>query len=265
MFSFFFINHLLSSTTFLYSVLSVPTSPPPRPPPPDIPKSPPKWPLRPGVMVHVKCDTKLSASRTQSPASVAPNANSSSNQHNVSYASPILSQSLRSNQPIISEANSADVREIAIDVSPPPPPTLPARNLLDKFSTKFARSENVLLTRECADGIEDHNGSTAVAANNNDELINFTSSSLIERILGRLRWRRERTKRNVGSDIDDGTIMTKSNKRAVNLIRGATGWFGSGKSTNSSTGLFDKRHQFNGITCSDGGKYIHEHDKNIQH
>lgn len=243
----------------------MPTTPPPRPPPPDIPKSPPKWPLRPGVMVHVKCDTKLSASRTQSPASIAPNLNTS-NKHNVSYASPILSQSLRStNQPITSEVNSSANREIAIDVtlSPQPPPTLPARNLLDKFPTKVARSENDILTRECADGIEDHNGSTA--ANNNDELINFTSSSLIERILGRLRWRRERTKQNVDVETDGGNIMTKSNKRAVNLIRGATGWFGSGKSTNSSTGLFDKRHRFSGITCSDGGKYIYLNMINIQH
>lgn len=233
----------------------MPTTPPPRPPPPDIPKSPPKWPLRPGVMVHVKNDTKLSASRTQSPASIAPNGNSSLNQHNVSYASPILSQSLRStNQPTNSDVNVGGNRDTAIDLSPKSPPTLPARNLLDKFQTKVAISENDILTRESADGTEDHNGSTV--ANNNDELINFTSSSLIERILGRLRWRRERTKRNVDGETDDANIMTKSNKRAVNLIRGATGWFGSGKSTNSSTGLFDKRHQFSGITCSDGGKYI---------
>lgn len=234
----------------------MPTTPPPRPPPPDIPKSPPKWPLRPGVMVHVKCDTKqnLCASRTQSPASIAQNGNNSSNQHNVSYASPILSQSLRTtNQPIIPDANSGGNREIAIDISPKSPPTLPVRNL-DKFSTNVALSENQLLTRECADGTEENNETTA--AKNNDELINFTSSSLIERILGRLRWRRERTKRNVDGETDDGSIAARSNKRAVNLLRGATGWFGSGKSTNSSTGLFDKRHQFSGITCSDGGKYI---------
>lgn len=206
-------------------------------------------------MVHVKCDTKLSASRTQSPASIPTNGNSSLNQSNVSYASPIISQSIRStNQRINAELNVGGNRDIAIDLSPKSPPTLPARNLLDKFPTKAVLSGNVVLTEECADTAEDHNGSTV--ANNNDELISFTSSSLIERILGRLRWRRERTKRNVDGETDDDNIMTKSNKRAVNLIRGATGWFGSGKSTNSSTGLFDKRHQFSGITCSDGGKYI---------
>ncbi len=227
----------------------MPTSPPPRPPPPEIPKSPPKWPLRPGVMVHVKSDTKLSASRTQSPASVAQNANTS----NVSYASPILSQSLRTTSQPSSGVNVSGNREIVIDLSPKSPPTLPSRNLLDKFQAKVTTA-NDTQTRECADGIEDHNGSTV--ASNNEELINFTSSSLIERILGRLRWRRQRTKRNsVDGETDDGNVMTKSNKRAVNLIRGATGWFGSGKSTNSSTGLFDKRHQFSGITCSDGGKY----------
>lgn len=215
-------------------------------------------------MVHVKSDTKLSASRTQSPASIATNPNNSSNQHNVSYASPILSQSLRStSQPPV--ANASVNREVTIDLSPKSPPVLPSRNLLNKFQVKTTVAENDTETTECFDdGVADHTGSTA-ASNTNDELITFTSSSLIERILGRLRWRRERTKRNdVDGETDDG--MTKSNKRAVNLIRGATGWFGSGKSTNSSTGLFDKRHQFSGITCSDGGKYFFLFEQNaIQH
>lgn len=203
-------------------------------------------------MVHVKNDTKLSASRTQSPASATQNANTS----NVSYASPVFNQSLRS----ANQSNRVNVcanREIAIDVSATSPPTLPSRNNLDKLQTKATVPGSGSQTTECTDVvIEDQHGSTA--AHNNDELINFTSSSLIERILGRLRWRRERTKRvDVDGETDDcgSSIMTKSNKRAVNLIRGATGWFGSGKSTNSSTGLFDKRHQFSGITCSDGGKY----------
>lgn len=99
---------------------------------------------------------------------------------------------------------------------------------------------------------------------NNDELLRFTSSNLIERILGRLRWRREQSNthnnnnaHNNATNNEDG-ILAKSNKRAVSLLR-ATGWFGSGKSTNSTTGLMSdtptKNHLQNGITCSDSGKY----------
>ena len=57
---------------------------------PEIPKSPPKWPLRPGVLVHVKCDTKqsLCANRAQSPFNASSMNTSSLN--NVSYASPLL-------------------------------------------------------------------------------------------------------------------------------------------------------------------------------
>lgn len=89
--------------------------------------------------------------------------------------------------------------------------------------------------------------------NNNDELLRFTTSSLIERILGRLRWRREHTKQSCGND--GANIVSKHNKRAINFLR-STGWFSSNKSTNSRTGLmFDKRHHLSGISCTDGGKY----------
>lgn len=108
---------------------------------------------------------------------------------------------------------------------------------------------------------------------NNDELLRFTSSNLIERILGRLRWRREQSpnqnnahanngngiggggNNNAVNNNEDG-ILAKSNKRALSLLR-ATGWFGSGKSTNSTTGLMSdsNKSHLNGITCSDSGKY----------
>lgn len=113
---------------------------------------------------------------------------------------------------------------------------------------------------------------------NTDELLSFTSSNLIERLLGRLRWRREHIKRtnlsggnahnnkntasggngtSNGANGNEENLLSKSNKRAVNLLR-ATGWFGSGKSTNSTTGLMsdsERSHNISGISRGDGGKY----------
>lgn len=302
----FLLLYVMPSSIYIHSVLSIQHSPPPRPPPPEIPKSPPKWPLRPGVMVHVKVDTKqnLCASRIQKPSSIpdTPNTaatnsvtgqqpNEQHNISNVSYASPILNKTpttgvdtfvqmqmdAKDNVAIVSATNASS--ELSIQ----PPPVLPARNMLGKFATSCAsaptKTSCTRLTREENRTDENCNNTTMEqttlvpnAPGNNDELITFTSSSLIEKILSRLRWRRERTKHssstgNCGASnsdncsssngAGDGTsILSKSNRRAaVSLLRG-TGWFGSGKSTNSSTGLFDKDHHLNGITCDDGGKVL---------
>lgn len=120
----------------------------------------------------------------------------------------------------------------------------------------------------------------------NDELINFTSSNLIERILKRLRWRRANCekingtnsirgedgcsggggggigqrngvgRRSIRGSNTRGGNNIKGNRRAVNILR-STGWFGSGKSTTSSTGLVGENqkehHRLSGIECSDDG------------
>lgn len=111
-----------------------------------------------------------------------------------------------------------------------------------------------------------------------DELINFTNSNLIERLLGRLRWRRDRIKETkrlnaVTSSSGRGGSKNESSKRK-NLLRTTTigWWFGSGKSTTSSTGLFDDiikrratggsggggggRRLPSGIQCPDDGKFF---------
>lgn len=274
---FFFKFIIFITTTTKTSVLSTqestnPTAPP-RPPPPEIPKSPPKWPLRPGVLVHVKVDTKqnLCASRTQSPNT------STLNSTNVSYASPLLNASSRNTTvteatgPIktavtLSPASEAPISRQVIDNESPDANDTSIKVTATKSSNGNGHIEDVKEnnnnTIDTATGIVDQ--SAVNNANMNDELVTFTTSSLIERILGRLRWRRERSKP-IGTVANDGTntfngsnggqtteesLFARSNRRAVNLLR-ATGWFGSGKSTNSSTALmFDKRHH---ITCSDGG------------
>lgn len=294
------------------SVLSGQTaaeSPASRPCVPEIPKSPPKWPLRPGVLVHVKCDTKqsLCANRAQSPLNASIN---TSNLNNVSYASPLLTTNSRNTS--MASGKGGPHTSTNLSSTPITLPDLPARNAKATNSasvytestnnTKKTAKPNVartLLIDE--DGItanvepdeptkDDANASsltvgcdttttgllqnvtttitttstTTTSEPNNDELLRFTSSNLIERILGRLRWRREQSNvhdanalnANTVKNNDEG-ILAKSNKRAVSLLR-ATGWFGSGKSTNSTTGLMieTNKNHLNGITCGDSGKYF---------
>lgn len=181
-------------------------------------------------MVHVKVNTKqnLCATRIQNPTEsiiempTSPHSPTTQSSQNISYASPIFS--------------GDDCGETKLDTSIKPinPPVLPLRNVT------INDDENDLIINK----IDELN-------NRNDELINFTNSSLIERLLKRLRWRRGHETKQTNSSQN---ILSKSNKRAVNLLRN-TGWFGSGKSTNSSTGLFDNsRHHLSGIKCTDGGK-----------
>lgn len=289
--------------------------PPARPPPPEIPKSPPKWPLRPGVMVHVKVNTKrnLCASRTQSPSALSygtvstktPQSPTESTRtattticaaspQNTSYASPISAQNtskgytqLENNDSKCDKADNDTVAAVSLPVCdvptvvngngieigpklkstpPAPPPRAAATVVLDKVSTSTSYAvqssvdnDKALNERNVNDVTANSNPSDTVPVTdpnntsnilNNEELINFTTSSLIERILGRLRWRRERSK----NDCTNRRGLTKTNKRAVTLLRRSARWFGSGKSTNSSTGLFDRQHHhLTGITCTDGG------------
>ncbi|XP_055703742.1 hemicentin-2 isoform X8 [Phlebotomus papatasi] len=168
--------------------------------PPEVPKSPPKWPLRPGVMVHIKGDTKqnLAASRSQTPSTGRP------------------------------------------EVSPGTPsktPELPLRNSTPRPEVEAPAPK---AEEETVEEI-------------NDELINFTNSGLIERILRRLRWRREGhgVRRSPPILAQGSSVQGGVQKKAANLLR-AAGWFGSGKSTASSLGLFDSRHRPSGIKYTDG-------------
>lgn len=284
------------------SVLSAQTtteSPASRSIAPEIPKSPPKWPLRPGVLVHVKCDTKqnLCANRAQSPLNASMN---TSNLNNVSYASPLLTGNSRNTSMASGKvANTSTSTPITL-------PELPARNTkltnsngIESINKKSLKSvartllidedgvtakvesddsskedggnidslDNQIKINNTTNIITDtttgllHNTTAPLNEPNNDELLRFTTSNLIERILGRLRWRREQSpdhtnNPNGGNNNEDG-ILAKSNKRAVSLLR-ATGWFGSGKSTNSTTGLMSDttKNHLNGITCSDSGNYF---------
>lgn len=286
--------------------------------------------MRPGVLVHVKCDTKqnLCANRAQSPFN-ASSLNTSGNLNNVSYASPLLNSNSRNTSMTSGKVGSESTN---LSSTPIILPELPARNIKTNNTTiaitttpttnsidatDSTQNNNKKSSKSVArallideDGItakvesddsskedgsnrrivatsnNNNNNSTVIGSvdtttgllqntatvttiePNNDELLRFTSSNLIERILGRLRFRREQSSNNNTHNAtnNEGGILAKSNKRAVSLLR-ATGWFGSGKSTNSSTGLMSdttKTHS-NGITCSESGKYHKQKYVSLNH
>lgn len=280
------IHSVLSAQTANESTVSRPSAAT------DVPKSPPKWPLRPGVLVHVKCDTKqtLCANRAQSPFNTSHN---TSSLNNVSYASPLLTATSRNASACETATGAGGQTKINIG------PDLPARNTKPLLRMATRPAARALLSdveqAANADETEKSDGATATEATNNnndnnnnnsnsnnsnnnrnnnneanEELLRFTTSNVIQRILRRLRWRRDQSNGDTvnatndaanGNENGNGGILSRSNRRAISLLR-ATGWFGSGKSTTSTTGLMnDKKKSGNGnATGNEAGKYIYEID-----
>lgn len=228
----------------------------------EIPRSPPKWPLRPGVMVHVKVDTKqnLCATRTT-------NQDDSATVATISPSSTFIQQQKQQQQPFNEQDKQQSIKQQQKEVEFP-------SNVVGSETMAQIQTEN------------------EIHSTVNDELINFTSSNLIERILKRLRWRRANCEKINGANsmrVGDGNGSRggsigqrngmgrrsirgsntrggnniKGNRRAVNILR-STGWFGSGKSTTSSTGLVGENqkehHRLSGIECSDDGKWNKKKD-----
>lgn len=271
----------------------------------DIPKSPPKWPLRPGVLVHVKCnDTKqnLCANRAQSPTHNASLNASSIN--NVSYASPLLNHT-NSNARNTSMVGGNDTMKSTATILP----ELPVRNAKQTSTTnddsgmerkakmvarallqddnninddtkkepflgtaiKSPNDNPINGTNHKNNNHNNGNDTTTIGlliatnsnseSTNNDELLRFTSSNLIERILGRLRWRREQpttttttaTTTTNNHNNHNGNSQSGGTKKAKSLLLRSAGWFGSGKSTNSTTGLMNEtnKQHLNGISSGE--------------
>lgn len=252
--------------------------------------------------MHVKCDTKqtLCANRAQSPFNASHNASSL---NNISYASPLLNSTARNTSACESAAGQTKIN-IGPDLPARNASTAllnmkrlatkpVARALLsdDEQVANASESEKIDgATIGATDTANNNNNSNNNNNNNNDnkhnssninsntrsnnnnnnneandELLRFTTSNLIERILGRLRWRREQpctgtnntnTSNGGNGNGSSGGILSRSNRRAISLLR-ATGWFGSGKSTTSTTGLMTETKKSNniGATGNDAGKY----------
>lgn len=218
-------------------------------------------------MVHVKVDTKqnLCASRTQSPEL---------------YSS-------RTQSPVNKDPNNQIQPETSTIIKPktgkPPPKTVSVKpsteadlsnSFLDNSKTQLVKSEqthdDTIVVLQPVTSQTEISGEHAVevtatvdaAAEPNclqpaptDELINFTSSSFMGKILRGLRWKRKKAKDSVFKE--SRNVSFRGGKRTTNFLRRSARWFGSGKSTkstNSCTGLFDQHH-ISGITCSDSGNF----------
>lgn len=265
---------------------------------PEIPKSPPKWPLRPGVLAYVKGDTKQNICAARNGGSVTASMNHSTTTNTTTTAnesalnkSAVSSSASGNNangdrnsnkQPQGTEttANGGGAVGNGIDSTV----SAPGDRVLRKALKTIILSEDVAIQVEDDDDDDDEEeqdyerrtrGLDEEETNTN-ELINFTNSNFINRILKRLRWRRQGLgsgRRGSGGGIGDGLGFdnrrtspsettkkkTKKCRRRLLLLRKLpkNGLFGSWKSTNSHTELFDStRHRPAGIKYPSSGNWL---------
>lgn len=250
-----------TNTTLVYSTQSVQNED-------EAPKSPPKWPLRPGVLVHVKTDTKenLHAARTQSPNSKAvpipmvPKINTSNNKDNNKNSSSNINKSSTVNE---SEQGTIELNEstVSIPVPPPPPqqqmspPDIPPKN--NPFRVSRCDSDSLNNTSK---------------SSNNDELVKFSNSKFLQRILVKLNLRRagphiketnkDEENCDENEDLGDGSSFKRRNDYRFRIQSKASwrgtwdtwAWFGSNKSTRSNKNLVDNNNHITGIECTEKGK-----------
>uniref|UniRef100_A0A336JZG9 CSON005257 protein n=1 Tax=Culicoides sonorensis TaxID=179676 RepID=A0A336JZG9_CULSO len=207
----------------------------------EAPKSPPKWPLRPGVMVHVKTDTKenLHAARTQSPTN---NINTKENN-------------------CCSRNETYQVANVSI------------KRDVDKNNA--TSSKNPFRVSRCdSDSVNNLTNSLNVNKNlnsKNDELVNFSNSKILNQFLKKLKLKRARscvnetkTSITVENETDEETGEESSFRRRNGYRfriqsqaswRGTWdtwAWFGSNKSTKSNKNLVDNNNDhINGIECTE--------------
>lgn len=275
----------------------------------EIPKSPPKWPLRPGVLAYVKGDTKQNicaarnggATTTTASASAMNHSMGSStgpgtgtavvsesplNKSTVSYAATgnnnsngsantatrdqqqlqqLSQQSLQTRQGQ-GQANDSIRSEGAVSA--------PGDRVLRKALKTIVLSEDVAIQVEEDDEDDDEDDGHGQRQQytqqtndgdetNVDELINFTNSNFINRILKRLRWKRNRggfdNRRSSPTNNSSGPKKTKKGRRRLLLLRRMpiNSLFGSWKSTNSHTELFDStRNRPAGIKYPSSGNWL---------
>lgn len=227
----------------------------------EIPKSPPKWPLRPGVLAYVKGDTKqnICAARNATTTTSAMN-------HSLDRSGTVVSESQlnKSTGSYVaagnnsSDTNTATRDQQSEDTRERKESTVsaPGDRVLRKALKTIILSEDVAIQVEEDDDEEDDFGrqqeqNRATGQDNGDEtnvdeLINFTNSNFINRILKRLRWKRNRggfdnRRSNNSPSMTNGPKKAKKSRRRLLLLRKMpiNGLFGSWKSTNSHTELFD--------------------------
>lgn len=217
--------------------------------------------------MHVKVDTKqnLCASRTQSPELYSSRTKSSSFQS----ANTEANKQIQSKISAIIKPKTGKPIPKTVSVKPTTDADL-SSSFLDNSKTQLVKPEQTLddtlvilqavTTQNEVNGDETTAEITATvdaepSLQPTDELINFTSSSFMGKILRGLRWKRKNAKDSVFKE--SRNVSFRGGKRTTNFLRRSARWFGSGKSTkstNSCTGLFDQ-HYISGITCSDSGNF----------
>lgn len=233
---------------------------------PDVPKSPPKWPLRPGVMVHVKVDTKqnLCAARAQSPLALRHPTNDASNMSNSFEGARTVSSQpeLHFN---ITEANS-DRENTNRSLKKTPARKNDIQLLQDKHMNRFMSNpkplssalnhfEDTTIGRLNSSVNEIHTtneyfvsdkdvGESIISVPkklvDSSDFVPLTRKRVLERIFGRLPKRMCNQKQTNPNRklawfycMADNTAKGSKRRRSVNI-------FGSGKSSNSGKALFDK-------------------------
>lgn len=223
----------------------------------ETPKSPPKWPLRPGVMVHVKTDTKenLHAARTQSPV-------------NKTGSKPKVDNSNDETKNKTPEKITEDTQETTANQSTISAPELPPKN---PFRVPRCDSDSLNNTAKSSTSGKTANNNGSI----NDELVKFSNSKLLERILIKLKLRRAgscvkemtaKTTTNITEDetdeeTGDGSTFKRRNDYRFRIQSKASwrgtwdtwAWFGSNKSTRSNKNLVDNNNHITGIECTEKG------------
>lgn len=213
---------------------------------PEIPKSPPKWPLRPGVLVHVKGDTKqnICAARSghaqrQRPPPLPPPQSDASRQPPLNETQTTMIGG--------SPLNKSGISYASIPAGRPQPSNVVAVGPGDSQQATTTDGTSIRVEED-----DDNQSPDSHQGNTMDELATFTSSNFIERILKRLRWKRERP--TYGNRSTCTNIENRRKARKRHLLRPKTGLFGSCKSTNSNTELFDSlRYRPTGLKYPSSG------------
>ncbi|SPP87381.1 Hypothetical predicted protein, partial [Drosophila guanche] len=223
------------------------------------PKSPPRWPLRPGVMLHVSSDTKENLAVNRMTLKPHPNTNTSGNGNgnasvhvnvaNASQLSAQLSAVLNQSQ---TNSNSTQLTEVTVvaEAGTGNSHTLGPQTRLKTEAEHLPSTDEAVTTPEGAACLQNLTAASAEAAATASSPC--ANASKVERILAFVF---KRTKKSS----DDGT--RDSQRSHVGLLQ--TFWRGRGghnesnssASASASASPFGAQHRLKGIRCSGSVTY----------
>lgn len=225
---------------------------------PEIPKSPPKWPLRPGVMVHVKVDTKqnLCAARAQSPIStklnrsdITPNVTVKDADSSMqSTTKPKSTVSLMDRKPEESQilSNQRNIECIKPKLPTPPrhfrddlqPEQLNFhKNPFQKImhNVKFGSNENRTSDTKMTENSTVQCSKESISSHSKIDAKNIVKSTRSRKLdFGHIFSRLPKRNQSIVKTV----TKAPSKKASIQFLRRSVSLFGSAKSTSSGTALF---------------------------